>query len=257
MNDDSVDQAMARLGRWDRRDGSETVDGLKRELQTVMEQYCGVYRDEAVLREGVAKVIELEARLQNAHITDHSKVFNTARIEALELENLMDIALATVCSALERRESRGAHSRVDYPERDDVHWMRHSLFHKEGQRMDYKPVRIKPISVDPFRRRRGCINAASPFTASIRTKTVSRTCRTMCWTKAEIWPGMMLLDALLELKAQDETLSFRRSCQEGVCGSDGMNINGRKRSGLRHALASLKSPIELTTAAGTAGESAI
>ena len=150
MNDDSVDQAMARLGRWDRRDGSETVDGLKRELQTVMEQYCGVYRDEAVLREGVAKVIELEARLQNAHITDHSKVFNTARIEALELENLMDIALATVCSALERRESRGAHSRVDYPERDDVHWMRHSLFHKEGQRMDYKPVRIKPISVDPF-----------------------------------------------------------------------------------------------------------
>ncbi|MBI5041667.1 MAG: succinate dehydrogenase flavoprotein subunit [Gammaproteobacteria bacterium] len=150
MNDDSVDQAMARLSRWDRRDGSETVDGLKRELQTVMEQHCGVFRNEEILKEGVAKVVELEARMQGAYIKDHSKVFNTARIEALELENLMDIALATVCSALERRESRGAHSRVDHPERDDVHWMRHSLFHKDGRRMDYKPVRIKPISVEPF-----------------------------------------------------------------------------------------------------------
>lgn len=150
MNEDSVDQAMARLARWDRRDGTESVDGIKRELQIAMEKYCGVYRDEAILSEGVVKVKELEARLKKASIKDHSKVFNTARIEALELENLMDIALATVCSALERRESRGAHSRVDYPERDDVHWMRHSLFHKEGQRMDYKPVRVKPMTVDPF-----------------------------------------------------------------------------------------------------------
>jgi len=77
-------------------------------------------------------------------------VFNTARIEALELENLMDIALATVCSALERRESRGAHSRVDYPERDDLRWLRHSLFYRDGRRIDYKPVRLKPMSVDSF-----------------------------------------------------------------------------------------------------------
>ncbi|MBI5463078.1 MAG: succinate dehydrogenase flavoprotein subunit [Gammaproteobacteria bacterium] len=150
MNEDSVDQAMTRLSRWDRRDGSETVDGLKRELQTVMEQHCGVFRNETILQEGVDKVVELEARMKDAYIKDHSKIFNTARIEALELENLMDIALATVCSALERRESRGAHSRVDYPERDDVRWMRHSLFHKDGRRMDYKPVRIKPITVEPF-----------------------------------------------------------------------------------------------------------
>ena len=115
-----------------------------------MERYCGVFRNEEVLRQGLDKVMELEARLQDAAIRDHSKVFNTARIEALELENLMDIALATVRSALERRESRGAHSRVDFPERDDVHWLRHSLFYKEGLRMDYKPVRIKPVTVDPF-----------------------------------------------------------------------------------------------------------
>ena len=150
MNEDSVEQAMARLLRWDRRTGGETVDGLKRDLQTVMEQHCGVFRNEEVLQQGVEKVVALEARLRDACIRDHSKVFNTARIEALELENLMDIAIATVCSALQRRESRGAHSRVDFPERDDVHWMRHSLFHKEGRRMDYKPVRVKPMTVEPF-----------------------------------------------------------------------------------------------------------
>ena len=150
MSDDSIAEAMTRLSRWDRRDGDESVDGLKRELQTAMERYCGVYRNEQVLREGLDKVVELERRLQNARITDHSKIFNTARIEALELENLMDVALATVRSALERRESRGAHSRVDHPERDDVHWLRHSLFYKRDRQMDYKPVRIKPITVDPF-----------------------------------------------------------------------------------------------------------
>ncbi|MBU1192316.1 MAG: succinate dehydrogenase flavoprotein subunit [Gammaproteobacteria bacterium] len=150
LNDDSVEQAMARLTRWDRREGSETIDGLKRELQTCMEKYCGVFRNETILQQGVDKVIELEQRLQNAYIKDHSKVFNTARIEALELENLMDIALATVKSALERRESRGAHSRVDHPDRDDAQWMRHSLFYKEGRRMDYKPVRLKPVTVDTF-----------------------------------------------------------------------------------------------------------
>ncbi|WP_241546954.1 hypothetical protein [Thiohalobacter thiocyanaticus] len=77
-------------------------------------------------------------------------MFNTARIEALELENLMDVALATVCSALERRESRGAHSRIDYPERDDTQWLRHSLFYKQDQRVDFKGrCVIKPRAWTP------------------------------------------------------------------------------------------------------------
>lgn len=115
-----------------------------------MEQYCGVFRSEDVLAEGVDKVLEIQKRLDDAGIEDTSKVFNTARIEAMELENLIDIGVATVCSALERKESRGAHSRVDYPKRDDTHWMRHTLFYKENQRLDYKPVRLKPVTVDPF-----------------------------------------------------------------------------------------------------------
>ena len=120
------------------------------ELQTIMEQFCSVFRTEEVLQEGLTKVLELEARLADVRLQDHSKIFNTARIEALELENLVDVAIATVTSALQRQESRGAHSRIDFPDRDDNRWLKHSLYYKEGHRMEYKPVRLKPMSVETF-----------------------------------------------------------------------------------------------------------
>jgi len=147
---DSVDKVMARLGRWDRKGEGESVAGLRAELKKTMEDYCGVFRTDDVLAEGVKRMLALEARMDDARLQDHSKVFNTARIEALELENLMDIALATVVSAHARTESRGAHSRIDFAERDDEHWLKHSLFFKEGCKLDYKPVRMKPLSVDSF-----------------------------------------------------------------------------------------------------------
>jgi len=150
MEQASVDRAMARLQRWDRSGDGESIPDLKREMQQVMEVYCGVFRTEDVLKEGVAKIHALQARLDNAVLKDHSRIFNTARIEALELENLMDISLATVHSALERKESRGAHSRIDFPERDDAHWMKHSLYFKEGDAIEYKPVRTKPLTVEAF-----------------------------------------------------------------------------------------------------------
>jgi succinate dehydrogenase / fumarate reductase flavoprotein subunit len=146
----SVDKALTRLARWDKRGEGLSVEAVRQRLQKTMEHYCGVFREEAVLKEGVEKVSQLRESLQDVRIQDHSNVFNTARIEALELENLVEIAMATVVSALGRQESRGAHSRVDYPDRDDQHWLKHSLYFKQDDRLDYKPVRMKPLTVDPF-----------------------------------------------------------------------------------------------------------
>ncbi|MBD3610268.1 MAG: succinate dehydrogenase flavoprotein subunit [Gammaproteobacteria bacterium] len=150
MNMDSVDKAMARLQRWDKSGDGETIPELKRDMQKVMEEYCGVFRNDEILRTGVEKMRDIQRRLENAVLADHSKVFNTARIEAMELENLIDIAVATVYSALSRKESRGAHSRMDYTERDDVHWLKHSLYFKDDNRLEYKPVRMKPMTVEAF-----------------------------------------------------------------------------------------------------------
>jgi succinate dehydrogenase / fumarate reductase flavoprotein subunit len=145
-----LEPAMTRLSRWERKGDGESVDGLRTEMQSVMEDNCGVFRSAEVLQAGVEKVEALAARLGDVRLKDHSRVFNTARVEALELENLMGVALATVKSAHARRESRGAHSRIDYPERDDVHWLRHSLYYGDSHSVDYKPVRIRPMSVESF-----------------------------------------------------------------------------------------------------------
>lgn len=154
LDEAAVERAMARLTRWDRRDSGtgtvESVDGLKRELRKVMEDHCSVFRTDEVMREGVDKVQALRERLDHAVIHDHTPTFNTARVEAMELENLMDCAIATIRSALGREESRGAHSRIDFPERDDDHWLKHSLYSLEDDSLDYKPVRTQPNTVASF-----------------------------------------------------------------------------------------------------------
>jgi len=150
MAGQSVEKCLARISKWEQKGEGESVDELRAELKRVMEDHCGVFRTEELLSEGVERVVELEKRIQRVRLKDHSRIFNTARIEALELENLMDIALATVVSAHARKESRGAHSRVDFSERDDEHWLKHTLFFKEDRVLDYKPVRIKPMTVDTF-----------------------------------------------------------------------------------------------------------
>ena len=93
----------------------------------------------------------LEERARRVSIDDKSKIFNTARIEALELENLVETAKATIVSAAGRTESRGAHARADHPDRDDAHWLKHTLYYSDANRLDYKPVNTKPLSVDSVR----------------------------------------------------------------------------------------------------------
>ena len=115
-----------------------------------MQAHCGVIRNEQLLAEGVTKVMELEQRVQRVAIKDKSRTFNTARVEALELDNLIEVAKASIVSAHARRESRGAHARSDFPNRDDANWLKHTLWHRDANRLEYKPVNLKPLSVDAF-----------------------------------------------------------------------------------------------------------
>jgi len=112
--------------------------------------HCGVFRFPDSLTEGVSKMLAVAGRAKNTYIQDKSKVFNTARVEALELDNLIEVALATMISAEARQESRGAHDRSDHHNRDDVNWLKHTLWFKDGNRLDYKPVHLKPLTVASF-----------------------------------------------------------------------------------------------------------
>src|SRR6185295_8521153 len=128
----------------------ERVSDVLHDLRRTMQAHCGVFRFPDDLVKGVEKMKEIAARSRRTYIQDKSKVFNTARIEALELENLVETAMSTAVSAEARKESRGAHTRSDHPERDDKSWMRHTLWYKEGNRLDYKPVHMRPLSVETF-----------------------------------------------------------------------------------------------------------
>ena len=147
---DAGDTALARLARIDGNAGGEGTSAIAADLRSSMQAHCGVYRNQALLSEGVTKVMEIEARARRVTIRDKSRTFNTARVEALELDNLVETAKATIVSAEARRESRGAQARSDYPERDDANWLKHTLWYRDGNRLAFKSVNMKPLSVDAF-----------------------------------------------------------------------------------------------------------
>ena len=148
--DEDAAFALERIARWDKKGGGEKIENLREELRDALQSHCGVFRTAENMQAGWEKFGAMAARLPDAAISDHSRVFNTTRLEALELENLFLTARATMVSAMARTESRGAHARDDFKERDDANWIRHTLYFSEGDRLDYRPVQMKPLTGEPF-----------------------------------------------------------------------------------------------------------
>ncbi|WP_408595717.1 succinate dehydrogenase flavoprotein subunit [Limnohabitans sp.] len=155
LPENAADISLARLARLDSNTTGEYAQDVANDIRNAMQSHASVFRTQALMDEGVAKMAELRERVQNIGLKDQSKVFNTARIEALEVENLIEAAQATIVSAAARHESRGAHTVDDYgdtPEhpngRNDTEWHKHTLWHKEGNQLTYKPVQMKPLTVE-------------------------------------------------------------------------------------------------------------
>jgi succinate dehydrogenase / fumarate reductase, flavoprotein subunit len=155
---DAADRTLARIARLESNVGGEYAQDVANDIRTSMQKHAGVFRTQALLDEGVTQIAALRERVGNITLADKSKVFNTARIEALEVDNLIEVAQATIVSAAARKECRGAHVVVDYEEpansaghpngRNDVDWLKHTLWFSEDNRLDYKPVKLKPLTTE-------------------------------------------------------------------------------------------------------------
>ena len=149
-SDTDIDEAMQRLNHVNASTDGESVADLRKELQTVMQNHFGVFRKGDFMKEGVKKLEDLRPRIENAHLKDKSQAFNTARIELLELQNLLETAEATAVSAEGRTESRGAHAREDLPDRDDENWLCHSLYFPGQTTLGKRSVNFTPKTMDGF-----------------------------------------------------------------------------------------------------------
>jgi succinate dehydrogenase / fumarate reductase flavoprotein subunit len=155
---DAGEQSLTRLNRLNACTDGEYAQDVANDMRQIMQTHAGVFRSQANMDEGVKQIAALRSRVANIGLKDNSKVFNTARIEALEVENLMEVAQATMESAAARKECRGAHLVRDYEHdadhptaplgRDDVNWMKHTLWYSADNRLAYKPVRMQPLTVE-------------------------------------------------------------------------------------------------------------
>jgi len=149
-NQSNLDAAMARLNALNNSESGESIPEVRVELQKTMQLYFGVFREGENMLKGLELLRELRVKISNLHLQDKTGAFNTDRIEALELQNLFEVAFATAFSAEQRKESRGAHARNDYTERDDEHWLKHSVYYPTEERLGKRDVNFSPKTVDAF-----------------------------------------------------------------------------------------------------------
>ncbi len=147
---EAVDFSLDRVNKLESRTSGEKTQDIGNAIRFSMQRHCGVFRTLELLNEGVTQIEDLAKQADSIYFKDKSKVFNTARVEALELANMTEVARATIKSAAARTESRGAHALDDHPTRDDENWLKHTLWYSEGSRLDYKPVQMKPLTVESF-----------------------------------------------------------------------------------------------------------
>ncbi|MGQ5523649.1 succinate dehydrogenase flavoprotein subunit [Chitinimonas sp. PSY-7] len=148
LPDNAADFSLSRIARLENQSGGEEVNVVREAMQKTIQLRAGVFRNSENMALGVKEIAEVAERAKRTQIKDKSKVWNTARIEALELDNLIEVAVATMIAADARKESRGAHSHDDFQKRDDDNWMKHSLFYNNDRHLAYKPVHTKPLTVD-------------------------------------------------------------------------------------------------------------